>query len=399
MNRISSFPEIKTLTKGEDLAQEIIRLVREDNWAEASIKCLKLVEDERFPKAWMHNEFYAINTKDFKTLLDRFDSQEFLGSNGDFLIVCPYSCPHRGEIYTKFSAILGKRVNIKHQALEGLDDLIRETFSYLAEPIPEVISFYKIDGCGHFEKNTGLPFIPPNGWAALNNSGPVLNDVEAQRARYSFYTKITIPQIFDADTAELILDVLRDETTGILIQQLEYQFHEAGHASGLGLLFKLQNNLLHNYWIGSVEDWRADGVELELIARKSYRNEISEDEAGKVAAAYLGIKLGADAFRLGGSDKDHDVNAAILTLDRLLESGLLKLNSNGQMGLRDPSYRSLFRAFEPHRREALCLTHKELALDDPSGLIHLYSSIRVPQATRVLFNSFLLRCKSLLKAD
>lgn len=346
-----------------------------------------------FPENWLLKEADALEQNNFLELSELFQSGGFYGPDGDFLIVGPYTCTEGSQSTMLLSALWGQQITLSNEALEDLEELISKVFGCVSQPVLRVHSFHKYRGSGHFKGNQGLPFIAPNNWAFSQGDGMVLNDVTSQQGRFLVDVHQIAPRVFAPPTADLILSLLDDTHQVQYLQQLEYQFHEAGHASGLGLTYKLRNQLLPGYWFGAVEDWRADGVEFEIMSRRVTQGKLSEIEAGQVAAIYLGIKLCTDAFRQGGPDSDYDVNAAILTLDRLLEGGGIRLNGQGLLELTDPSYPSLLRALQAQRNDAVTLTHRELALSNPLGLLHLYGSVPLSQSTRAIFHSLLERCQ------
>ena len=386
--------QAETYSQIESRCQELFQALQNNNIGEVIRILHDLIDAKVFPNDWLLQTARALEIEDFTILADQFEAATFFGPDGDFLIVAPYSRVDGDRFTCLLSALWGKRVCIEHPALQALDALNQQVFERRPQGNLVVHSFQKQLGHGHFIAEQGLPFIPANNWACSRGEGPVLNDLRAQQGRFVADVGQYVPQVFTPDTAELMLGLLDHLPRLQLLQQLEYQFHEAGHACGIGLTTKIQQGLLRNFWLGAVEDWRADGVELELMARRVCQGLLSPLEAGQVAAIYLAIRLGTDAFRSGGPDTDHDVNAAILVLDRLLESGGWRIDTDGRLGLKDPTYTGLLPTLEPHRAAAMALTRRELALTNPMGIAHLYGSVPLHPGSRELFHSLLWRCRA-----
>lgn len=373
------------------MASQVITAIGQNNLVVAAQVLHALAEDHGFPVPWLRSTACALQIGEWSRLCEGYLNQDFVGPDGQFLIVGPYRVLRGGEASVRMSAVWGQVIPLGHPLLGEMGTLLQEVFGTLKQPVARVLPIHIHACAGNIGGPEGEPFVVPQ-WAFADNCGPVLNDLKAQRRRHGSITRV-IQHLCTPETAKLILGALEDEQAGTLVQHVDYTLHEAGHASGLGLEFKSRHGLLPGYWYAAVEEARSDGVGLELVARSLMRGSLSETQAGKLAAANLCIRLGADGLREGGTDRDHDVNTAILIFDRLLESGHFYLNNRFELGLREPSYANLFRATEPLRAEALTLTRKELALKHPDGLLHLYGSVQIPQASRVLFEALMDRCR------
>jgi hypothetical protein len=178
--------------------------------------------------------------------------------------------------------------------------------------------------------------------------------------------------------------VYRTPDEQMAVQHVEYQFHEAGHAAGVGLTRKFNDQLMPSWWHGAVEEWRSDGVAFEIAGRM-----IGEERTGRLIASNFCTRFGVDAHRRGGADVDRDVAASLLTLDSALRPGGLQL-VNGQLALRDVSYQGLFRATEWHRKHAVGLTRDEMAPDDgvpDDGIPEKYRAIQIEPRSREVFDT------------
>ena len=83
----------------------------------------------------------------------------------------------------------------------------------------------------------GEAFLVPDGWVLPGaQSGPALNNMSAQKRRFEQSSERTLTTIFAPDSAELMLVPLKDALNGTLLMHREFQYHEAGHAAGMGFL-------------------------------------------------------------------------------------------------------------------------------------------------------------------
>jgi hypothetical protein len=188
----------------------------------------------------------------------------------------------------------------------------------------------------------------------------------------------------------LLLGPLEDQINGERYRHLDTQFHEAGHASGLGFDLKLKNKLFQNYTYAGVEEWRSDSLGFEFADCA-----LPAEEAGKLVAVNFCIRFGLDAHRLGGLEKDVDVHASLISLEYLLQNDAIYLTKNGQLSLRNVSYPGLLKAVEMHRTKALSLTRRELNLNSPTGLFALYK-VEIHPATQLIFQGLIVeRCRGI----
>lgn len=366
-------------------AYEVVRAIEQNHLTNATAILHELTEGQRFPKAWSKATEHALKTGDWDALSDGFLRREFIGQDGYFLFIAPHKLSREAGETVELSALLGQALPMDGMPSEQVKEQVLDTFGVLYEPITDIIPFTCISACGHFGHENSEAFIVPESWVIPSSeNGPALNNMMQHRRRFDEPVQKNISRIFEPKTASLLLDSLTDKITGMQRQHVEYQYHEAGHATGLGIRRKVQENLLPTYWCAGIEEWRADGVEFELAVRT-----LPSEEVGKLVAANLCLRIGVDSQRWGGGDFDAHATSSLLTLEYLFRSGVLCIRDN-QLALRKPSYQNLVWAVEMQRAEAMRLTREEIALEYPTGIIGRYQSIEVHQATREIFQEFVM---------
>jgi len=255
----------------------------------------------------------------------------------------------------------------------------------VAGPLPRVLPVRRYASIGTLAGEAGEAFVVPNEWGWPDSAdGPALNDMREQRRRFQAAGRECIRRIFTEPGASLLLNAIEGEDAGIEVQQREYAMHDIGHASGIGLRRKLADGLLSTFWMRSVEEWRADGVAFELAARTG-----SQEAAGKLVAANLCVRLGIDAQRGGGIERDTDVNVSLLTFDRLLKAGAIRIVGR-RLAFEESTWAGLARAVEVMRTDAVHLTREELRCEHLLGLHRLYGGLEVQPATLELFRGLVV---------
>jgi hypothetical protein len=345
----------------------------------------------RFPEDWVRANIGALLSGDYSTLSGKFRRLEFIGPAGDFVLVAPYTVVREAKRDTRLSGVVGRVIDTP--PLPPLEPVINELFGPSREPVPRVLPVEVFDSFGHLNSEAGDAFIVPDGFAwSPTGDGPAINNMTEQRRRLEGAGFECVRRVFDDASAELLLEPLLDRGRGVATQHLEYQLHDAGHASGTGLHWKLNNNLLPTFWSQGVEEWRADGVDFELAART-----LTPEKAAQVVASNFVVRFGVDAHRGGGVDRDFDVVVTLLTLDRLFKSDALHIH-RGRLAFADPTPRGLLHAVELHRAEALRLTRDEAALTHPSGVARLHGEFGVPYAVVEIFNGLVVEpCEGLFR--
>ena len=376
----------------QELVKQIVEYI-DKNEIEIAVKKLRqeAANSRELPPAWLLNTADALENNDWSILSEGFINKDFIGKNGYFLIIAPYKINRQSQPQVTLSAISGKMHDKQEPSIEQLENLRREKFGKLDQPIPRNHSFTEIASCGNISGESGEAFIVPYRWCLPNSvSGPVLNNTSEQQRRFLGSSRECIQKIFEYETANLLLDPLEDEINGEGYRHADTQVHEAGHASGLGFDFKLKHKLFQNYAYSGVEEWRSDSLGFEFAACT-----LPAQEAGKLVAVNFCIRFGLDAHRLGGLEKDVDVYAGLLSLEHLFQNDAIYITKNSQLALRNVSYPGLLQAVELHRVQASCLTRRELNLKSPTGLFSLYK-IDIHPSTQSIFQGLVIeRCQGI----
>ena len=380
------------LLENKKLAQQIVQEIEQNNITIAIQKLRQQAAHPcELPTPWLLNTATALETNDWSLLSEGFTNLDFIGDEGYFLIISPYQINRQCQADIRLSALYGQIHHNPEPSIERLENLVRAKFGVLREPIPVNLSFTEIASCGHVRGESGEAFIVPNGWSFTDGiSGPALNNAKEQQQRFLGPSYECIRTIFEPKTADLLLAPLEDKINGERYRHVDTQVHEAGHGSGLGFDFKMKQNLLHDYALSGVEEWRADSLGFEYAACL-----LPPEEAGKLVAVNFCIRFGLDAHRLGGLEKDIDVHASLISLEYLFQNDAIYVTSKGQLGLRNLSYPGLLQAVELHRAQALSLTRRELNLNSPTGLFSLYR-VDIHPSTQSVFSGLIQqRCQGI----
>lgn len=380
------------LLENQQLVQKIVQDIEQKNITLAVQKLRQQAANPcELPTTWLLKTADALETNNWSILSEGFINMEFIGEEGYFLIVAPYQINRQCQHEVTLSALYGKIHQNSEPSIEKLENLVREKFGTLRQPITRNLSFTEIASCGNVTGESGEAFIVPNGWSFPNSvCGPALNNAKEQRQRFVGSSHECIHKVFEPETANLLLAPLEDEINGERYRHVDTQVHEAGHASGLGFDFKVKQNLLPNYAYAGIEEWRADSLGFEFGACI-----LPAEEAGKLVAVNFCIRFGLDTYRLGGLEKDVDVYASLISLEHLFQNDAIYITQNGQLALRNLSYPGLLQAVELHRAKALSLTRRELNLESPTGLLSLYK-VDIHPSTQSIFKGLVReRCQGI----
>jgi hypothetical protein len=338
-----------------------------------------LPEELCIPTTFISQILEAAKSGDWHAVGSAFVERRFIGPTGRFALIAPYKIVRSGTEFSALSGLYGEVITT-----EPIQDLSASIISLIQrepEEITQILPFRCISSFGLTEGDDGEAFIVPDGWQIpCSARGPALNNVTAQDRRFS-EAEWCLSRIFAESSARLLLRPLLDEDTRVETRQREFQFHEAGHSSGIGLRKKIEKDLFRTTWYRGVEEWRADGIEFELLVRH-----FGQVEAGRIIAANYSLRFGVDAHRQGEIERDTDVMASMLTLNSLLKTRAIHINSERKLAFIDESYPGLVRASIAHRADSLQLTRDELMLEFEQGVWGLYGSMAVDRATRVIFD-------------
>ncbi len=371
-----------------DAIKELIHAVEHNDSPRlnrAMARVIQSAADVGLPKSFLMDIQHGLQCGDWSRFADGFRRAKFLGKDGRFLLVAPYTTSRGGKVEAQLSAIYGAQLNLA--SIPPSDEALINLFGELREPIPHMLPFQAYAAAGWFTGEAGEAFIVPNGWAGLpQGDGPALNNVSEQLLRVGRGATEAIRRIFDAPSAALLLSAYAPRSRLMTILNQEYLFHEAGHASGLGISHKFAAGVLNSPFLGAVEEWRADGVGFELA-----RMLLPAEMAGTVIASNLITRFGIDAHRKGTIDFDTDANSALLTFQFLLEAGAIRIHEGNRLGFAELSFTSLVHATALMRTSALALTREEMRLSTPRGIGRLYpDALAVSEGTRQLFQQMVV---------
>lgn len=336
------------------------------------------------PEAFVLACSESLQSQQWEEVGRAFRNQTFFGKDGHFIL-----CGHYRTSRAGIEEILP--LGIAGQALPApdyqyLSDVARDWLGSLAENVLPIRPVRIIRATGKAGRENGEAFIVPDGWSFTESAeGPALNDMDEQRRRFETGAKPCLRRIFEPASAQLLIGALENSSPDWLLQYQEFQYHEVGHATGLGLRRKLREGLLATPWYRGVEEWRADGIAFELLART-----LSPIEAGKTIAANFVLRFGVDAQRGGGMERDTDVSATLLSFESLFASGYLKIGVERKLEFTHVSYEGLLQATEKMRYDALRVTREEMGLAFPQGIWGLYGSLQVSPGTRRLFQGMVV---------
>jgi Family of unknown function (DUF6014) len=318
---------------------------------------------------WLSVQATALETSVWDALSDGFQKRDFISPEGYFFLAAPYRAYREGIEDIQLTALYGKCLPVSPLPLSRIAEYLGKELDQPSVIFPEVKPVIVFSGCGHVDGEAGEAFFTSNNWRfSGSESGLTLNDMTEQHRRFQRSGRKCIKRIFSPETAQFLLSTL----TGSQATQNrhnEYAFHECGHASGLGLTLKIQHGLFPSFLQGAAEEWRADGIEF-LLGQQF----LSEEELAQLVAVNICVRMGLDAHRRGTPDRDADALASLLTLNGLLQSGLLIIKA-GRLHLKDSSTRGLRLAVEPHTHRALEFTRKELNMAFPEGFVRLSAGL------------------------
>jgi Family of unknown function (DUF6014) len=350
-----------------------------------------LQTDTPLPKLFLQAIYDALECEDWSKVSAYFGKQAFFAPDGTFLLIGNYTTRREGQESTKLSALYGERLNIA--PVPNVETHLMDLFGEIRQVVPTVIPIKMHAAAGGLADDTGSEaFIVPDGWGFPNaEAGPALNNMPEQRRRFLQGGRAAIRAVFERETAELLLAPYKTQEKAFATIQTEYQVHDAGHASGMGIHAKIHHNLLTSPLYRAVEEWRSDGVAFEILSRA-----LPTEQAAMVVASNLNVRFGIDALR-SGQLADTDINATMLTLSRLVWSGEMDVSKNGKLTLAEPTPRGLLKAVELMQADAVALTRRELHLSKPEDLWHLFGTIPVDPLAVALFKGLVQHPCSRLK--
>src|SRR5438876_8662711 len=195
------------------------------------------------PGKFLEETATALTTGNWDSLSEPFKYREFVGNDGTFLLLGPYTVRRRGRKITTMMAIYGQVIPLEPTV--GLEAELERVFGTLRQRVTVILPIKVIIACGMVGREDGEAFLVPDGWRFVGSEGgPVLNDMGEQHRRLSQFGFVCLRRIFEPQSADLLVGPLENESQGLQVQHREYQYHEGGHASGHGLQRKLSKKLL-----------------------------------------------------------------------------------------------------------------------------------------------------------
>jgi hypothetical protein len=342
------------------------------------------------PRDFVEANAHSLETGDWTKVASDFANGAFTTPEGSFLIVAPYRTLRQASVTTALGLIAGRM--LMFPSPKGLDVVIRDLFGELRQGISTIVPFDPIALAGAFGGEKNEAFVVPDGFPfAPGRTYPALNNVEEQ-ARRTSTARTAIRRIIDQESVHLLLGAIAGRERATRTQFIEYQYHEAGHASGIGLNAKLQADVLKNGHERGVEEHRADAVAFEL----AYRT-LPETNVAELIASNLVTRLGLDAHRAGTIERDTDVECAFLTFASLVASSAIVIH-NRKIAFVDPTPKGLVRATERMRALSVEMTRRELYLNYVEGIAGLFGSVAEEPGAKVLFNEYVLSpCRGLFR--
>jgi hypothetical protein len=265
--------------------KKVIDSIRNTDLASAGTLLRNLANDvgtDGPPHQFLALTAEALLTGNWNFFATAFAELRFIGPDGEFFLCAPYRIRREGSTFTELSALYG--AIIPHTPLPDVDALIRSTIGDPRQKPPKVIPTRVYASAGLLSAERGEAFVVPDGWIhAQDGNGPALNNMHEQRKRFTKAGRRCIRAIFDRASADFLLEPFREKNAAFQLQYEEYQMHDFGHATGIGLNYKLRHeDILATPSLRGVEEWRADGVAFDLADRV-----LPRDRAAQLIASNL----------------------------------------------------------------------------------------------------------------
>jgi len=343
---------------------------------------------EGLPRSFLEHTLNGLRTGEWADWCEDYTGLKFVSESGAFFLLAPFNTTREGRRIERLSALTGKLIDHREIPANTAVNEIIHLFGELRQPLTPVLPVSVAASAGLLSKQSGEAFIVPNGWSPVaNGNGPALNNMEEQRRRF-LIAEGCIQKIFDHESAEILLAPLRNLDDWVQTVTDEYQLHDFGHATGLGLIKKLDSGVLQTTYLGGVEEWRADGVAFELAGRM-----LPIERVGRILASNLVTRFGLDSHRRGRF-LDTDVNAGLLTFNCLIEADAISVNNRGELCFTRSSLDSLIKAgaVDFLRSEAVRLTRNELRSSDPRSVWRAFNFTPNKAAELFFMEHVVTRC-------
>jgi hypothetical protein len=349
------------------------------------------LEEVRSNNGLLNDEFVEANVvglrfNEWDNFSRLFSSSRMFGPTGIFLMACPHKVVRGGTKSWKMSGVFGR---LKYRRLfPKAFDFVQKAFGETRQQPSEVIAIEQISSAGSMRGDHGEAFLVPESYPFKLDVGcPVVNLSNIQKLRFDRLGRDAINAIFSATTASLLLGLLGNDEE--LIRHSEYELHDVGHASGIGLIQKIRARTLRSIWSRAVEEWRADGVGIG-VARDMFQD---ETKTAEIISSNLCTRFGIDAHRYGGFELDSDVNSTMLTMQSLIEGGVFYVDQDLKLSLKRNNVATLIAAADLMVAQTRSLTSKELRIKDPSAVDQLYGWVGLSESAVTLFRAVVSRCQ------
>jgi len=188
---------------------DVIRAVEKKDSTLVNQSIVSLIADADqigLPKPFLADTKQSLDSENWDRFAKGLQNFEFLGEDGRFFLLAPYTTSRKAQKETVLSAIYGSRLELGE--IPALQPILLDMFGALNEPIPHMVPILGHAGAGWFAGESGEAFLVPNGWAGLpDGDGPVLNNMSEQVTRVSVAFE-AIRTVFDEASASLLLSVL-----------------------------------------------------------------------------------------------------------------------------------------------------------------------------------------------
>lgn len=319
---------------------------------------------------------------DWSSVGERFASGKFVHESGYFLLIGPYSRRRDGFRETMLSGLHGVvtlDIDIQHVRPSILD-----VFGSTGEEFAQVLGFRLFTSFGLIGGEDGEAFLVPTSWRFPDAlEGPALNDLTEQTVRLRQAVN-GIRRLFDKSTLEVLLPLVLDPITSASIRNLEYQYHDAGHSTGIGIKQKMKRGWFRSPRNCGIEEWRSDGVMFYLGSKT-----LNKHEYCQLIAANLILRFGIDSQRKGGVERDPDVFCTALLIDDLLSANGIYVDEDGKIGLNINSSEDIPNLVDAMVQRTMSYTRKEYS--ENAALEAIYEPLKASKKSISMLNNVVRR--------
>lgn len=271
-----------------------------------------------FDSKFMDANALGLLSDDWSQLEVMLNSEQSIFNNNHGLIIAPFRVWRPG-VKNQLSALFCERANVRN--FPANHELIAKKYGALDDtPIIPINIHYS---CGNIGGKDGENFIVPSGWVTMPNaagSSPFF-DLKGSQEKISLLANdIYLQRLFDDKTASCLIDFRNDLPRVYQARLWEYSAHELGHAQGnFSNRIKSMKGRMD---LAAFEEWRADGIMVDIIHTHLRLGDITQDEARDVLISNFLTRFGTDIARNDGK-MDHDLVTSYWISLSLRNTGLL----------------------------------------------------------------------------